>query len=136
MNNMLKYTLSFLCILLSVCVLISEADSSQWSKTYNTINDGVDLDEYPYSIKQTADGGYIIYGQLEYGLFLTKLDGDGGVIWQKRYFDPTNSQMPAIAQGGSVYQAVDGGYIVGGSYGASILLMKVDSRGNIVWQRA
>ena len=136
MNNMLKYTLSVLCMVLAIGVLCNEAGSSQWSKTFNNIDDGVDRDEYPYSIKQTVDGGYVIYGQLEYGLFLTKLDGDGAVIWQKRYFDSSIPPAPVLSQGGSVYPTVDGGYVMGGSYGSSILLVRVDNRGNIVWARA
>lgn len=111
-----------------------------WQKSY-----GTSIEDMPDYIRQTADGGYIIAGRTGsyvpnkgnvYRFWILKLDSSGAIIWQKTY-GGTNSDYPFCVQ-----QTADGGYIVGGvtnSFGkgaGDIWLLKLDSNGNIIWEKA
>ena len=107
-----------------------------WEKRY-----GGAYGENGYKILPTSDGGFIIGGDtLSYGagsgdLWLIKINDTGSIEWQKVY-------------GGSSYDyfenliiTSDGGYLLMGitqSFGAGgydIWLLKIDSSGNVVWQK-
>lgn len=89
-----------------------------WEKSY-----GIDdTQEEARSIKNTADGGFILAGrtnQYAYGSFdayLLKLDRDGNELWSQ-VFGGQNSDM-----GYAVLQSQDGGYVIAGqtkSYGSA-----------------
>jgi hypothetical protein len=94
-----------------------------WQNTYSN-SDG----EYPSSIQQTSDGGYIVAGSLNassfsgsFGGWVLKLDASGNVTWQKTY--------PAS----SVQQTSDGGYIMAGYAGGPGSILKADGTGAFVW---
>jgi hypothetical protein len=103
-----------------------------WAKTYG----GTSWD-YPSSVRQTSDGGYIVAGftgsfGAGYGdIILIKTDANGNVQWAKAY-GGTSSDGAA-----SVQQTSDGGYIVAGSTGSfgaggsDFFLIKTDANGNI-----
>ena len=124
-------------IVLSLCLVMQDCFAAQWSKTYG----GSDWDE-AYAVQQTRDGGYIVAGHTEsYGvnnddLWVLKLNLQGSVIWQKTYGGVTSD----IAY--SIQQTTDDGYIVAGSTtsfgeGAQDMwILKLDSMGNISWQKA
>ena len=102
-----------------------------WQKTY-----GGEGREYPWSIQQTTDGGYIVagttpsFGAGENDLLLLKLDANGNVTWQKTYGGAGDEHANVIQQ------TQDGGYVVvvdsasfgNGSNDAWIL--KLDSTGS------
>jgi uncharacterized delta-60 repeat protein len=107
----------------------------QWQKTYG----GPDWDT-AYSIQQTSDGGYIVAGMTEsFGagyadIWVLKLDSNGDVQWQKTYGGPGNDGAYSIRQ------TADGGYIVSGEYSfgagyVDIWVLKLDSNGNVQWQK-
>jgi len=93
------------------------------------------------SIQQTTDGGYILAGTTKsyavgkFDAWVVKLDSAGNVSWQKTYggkgYDFSNS----------IQQTTDGGYILAGttdSYGAGkedAWVVKLDSVGNVSWQK-
>jgi len=109
---------------------------SQWARSYGDTM----ADEYPYSILQTSDGGYIAAGQTSsYGagardIWVVKLDWDGAVEWQYTY-GGADHDFPY-----SIQQTSDGGYIVAGytySFGAGQTdswVLKLFSDGTVDWQ--
>ena len=106
--------------------------NAAWTKTIGNVPA-----EYGYSVRQTADSGYIILATTNAvaglnDIFLIRTDSAGTVIWTKIHsgtyyndvysFEPTN----------------DGGYIISGrnAVGAgdyNFYLFKADSSGNNLW---
>ena len=104
-----------------------------WQKTYGTAGD-----DYG-AIATTSDGGFSAYfsGILSGApLTLIKLDGSGGISWQKTYGTGTDTFDAVQVLSG-------GGFLLSGStfvaYPPPVQgiarLMKLDSSGNIVWQK-
>jgi uncharacterized delta-60 repeat protein len=121
-------------------VFIIKLDSSgniQWSRAIGGTN--IDIAN---SIQQTSDGGYIVagdtysFGAGAWDVFIIKLDSSGNIQWS-RAIGRTNSDGAY-----SIQQTSDGGYIVAGStdsFGAGghdVLIIKLNSSGNIQWSRA
>jgi len=108
-----------------------------WTKTY-----GGYYYDYGTSVQQTSDSGYIITGSTasfgdEYGdIYLIKTDSNGNAIWSKIFYGA------GWDEGRSVQQTSDGGYILAGTKQyigdgkSSIYLVKTDSDGNVVWEKA
>jgi predicted secreted protein len=114
-----------------------KTDSSgnmQWNNTYG----GADYD-YGWSVVQTSDGGYALFGVTEsFGVggedfYLVKTDSSGNMQWNMTYGGTENDH------GTSMVQSSDGGYAVTGytnSFGAGntdFWLVKTDSSGNMQW---
>ena len=133
-------------------VKLDDAGGIQWQKLLG----GSGYERSP-RVRQTADGGYILlstsdsslsgdvtgtnHGQ--HDLWVAKLDGAGGVQWQRLLGGSDNEY------GESVRQTADGGYILAGySYSSAsgnvtgatqgngnLWAVKLDGAGNIQWQR-
>ena len=110
-------------------------------------------DDWFGSLRQTADGGYIVFGSTESNngdvsgnhgnadFWLIKLKDTGAISWQKTMGGSDYDQ------GNVVRQTADGGYIVAGytfsnngdvtgNHGDSdAWVAKLNSTGNIVWQK-
>jgi hypothetical protein len=99
-----------------------------------------------YSVRQTADGGYIVGGQVSYvvsssyteaEIAVFKLDSTGALVWQRDYAAGTDVYLDSLAL------TSDGGFIVSASvdqehnetYTSSVLLLKLDSTGNTQFAR-
>jgi len=106
-----------------------------WTKTY-----GGTGGDFGYSVKQTSDGGYIIAGSFNNGLYyyLIKTNPDGDTLWTKTYTD-NSGFYPQSAN--SVQQTNDGGYIIAGASlfqfegFAQIDLVKTNSTGDTLWTK-
>ncbi|MCK4511362.1 hypothetical protein KAW64_06455, partial [bacterium] len=107
-----------------------------WAKTYGGI-----YEDRGYSVRQTADGGYVIagvtgsYGAGAYDIWLIKTDGSGHVSWDKTFGGS------AWDWGYSVEQTADGGYVLAGyteSFGpgnSALWLIRTDCNGDTLWTR-
>lgn len=130
----------------------SQAPDIEWQNTIG--GDGYD---WGYSIDQTNDGGYILGGSSESGIsddktdtsrgffdfWILKLDYIGNIEWQKTI---GGSQSDHLLE---IHQTLDGGYICGGQTysnisgekiddqfgGGDYWIVKLDSAGNIEWQK-
>jgi hypothetical protein len=87
---------------------------------------------------QTADGGYVLAGckaAATFDFWLVKTDWSGNLLWDGVY----GGSQTEIAY--AVVQAADGGYAIAGytrSFGAGqndFYLVKIDSAGNISWNK-
>jgi hypothetical protein len=115
----------------ALIVKLDPTGNVQWATDYGA--------SPPYSIEQTTDGGYIVAG-LNGGVdqddfWILKLDSEGNIQWSKTY----GGGYSDVAY--SIEQTTDGGYIVAGftsSFGAGggdVWILKLDSVGNIQWQK-
>ncbi len=102
-----------------------------WSKTF-----GGASSEYFYSVRQTADGGFIVAGKegstrADYSTYLVKTDGNGNEQWSKTTGGTGDGYW-------SVKQTSDGGYILAGSQGTFniAILEKTDASGNQQWSKS
>ncbi|MBW8049725.1 MAG: PKD domain-containing protein [Cytophagales bacterium] len=108
----------------------------QWTKTI-----GGSAFDYGVYVEQTNDNGYIILGTTgSFGvgsndICIFKTDSIGNLLWFKTY-GGTDWDKPSFMRG-----TKDGGYIIAGetaSFGVgfmNILLLKVDSLGNLKWSK-
>ena len=107
-----------------------------WTKTYGGTNH-----DYSFSIRQTANGEYIIVGYTSsFGagsddVYLIKVDANGNSLWTKTYGGANYDG------GGSVQQTADAGFIIVGftsNFGAGqndVYLIKTDLNGDTLWTK-
>jgi hypothetical protein len=119
-------------------IWVSKLDSNgdiEWQKSY-----GGWSYEYAYSIQQTSDGGFIVAGNTDFynDMWILKLASNGDIEWQRAY----GGGEDGFHEGAnSIIQTSDGGYIVAGgtnSFGdgsTGAWILKLDSYGDIEWQR-
>ncbi len=132
---MKKFIFGSLILLVVVCPLALKA---QWVKTYGGTED-VQID----AITETADGGFIAVGIFEnsyltytwFDAFIVKLSPEGIIEWSRTFGGDE------YAGAYSVFSLEDGGAIVVGGYDEAAsdlrysMILRLDSEGNLVWQR-
>jgi hypothetical protein len=111
-------------------VTTDAAGNLRWRTVYDTVC------PVGMSVRQTADGGYIIASTgwgpwFPSGLDLVRTDESGGLLWHKVFWGGSGGEDPGM-YARSVRPCADGGYIIA----ASTLLMKTDSLGDTVWTRS
>ncbi|NJD91076.1 MAG: YncE family protein, partial [Geobacter sp.] len=116
----------------ALVVKLDAAGNVSWDKTYGSSTGG----EYAYSIRQTADGGYIVGGKIEtafitYDAWAMKLFTDGSIDWQKRF--NINSYYSQI---NSIEPASDGGFIAVGKNNLDAWIVKLGGFGSLQWQNS
>jgi hypothetical protein len=109
---------------------------ARWTRTF-----GGRQDDYGCSVRQTADGGYVIAGETEsfgsshYNIWLVKTDANGAALWTRTFHGLI------WGHDASVQQTTDGGYVIVGliaPYGSDhfdACLIKVDPRGGTLWTK-
>jgi hypothetical protein len=120
-----------------VLLIKTDPDGNKvWDKTFGEFG----RDEYCFSVRQTADSGYIVVSTTnpdgaDSDVWLIKTDSNGNEMWQRIL------GWEGEEQGFRVQQTSDGGYVVVGftdSRGVGerdILLIKTDAVGSEVWAR-
>lgn len=164
---MLFFTQRRLLLLLSLCILFISSGRAQQLpfKQWDRILGGKG-DDYPYSMQQTADGGYILAGtsgsdvsgdkseaprnNTSTDYWLVKLNAQGVKQWDRTYGGSQGETLSCMQQ------TADGGYILGGSsaspvsydktqplvssangaYALDYWIIKVDAQGNKQWDRS
>jgi len=123
----------------STDLLVLKTDSAGnvlWSNTYGTPG----TKEDSRKIIQTSDGGYIILGGIDGGLFgnfdlyVIKIDGFGNPQWTRSYGGN------AVEIGFGIKEIPGSGYIINGlttSFGnnSEIYLVRINLNGNVLWSR-
>jgi hypothetical protein len=142
-------------ILEGLIMKITSTGSLQWTQAYSessaSFPGAVSGGNFTFeSVQQTHDGGYIASGVADakfssgYAnvLVVMKLDASGTVQWSNAYYGPNWDSGPAGDSQYPIFQTPDGGYILSGTVQASaypfenlFFLLKLDARGNIVWQK-
>lgn len=125
----------------------------QWAKTY-----GGSKSDVPYSVCQTADGGYIIAGSSasndgdvtghhgsseELDIWVIKLDVNGNLTWQKSLggsLSESASMVQQLADGNYIiagYAESTDGDVTGNPWGsnASFWVVKLSSSGSLISQK-
>ncbi|MGB9720521.1 MAG: T9SS type A sorting domain-containing protein [bacterium] len=108
----------------------------EWSKAYG----GTD-DDYGYAFCQTIDNGYIIagatdsYGQGGKDIFLIKMNENGDSVWTKVYGDSLDETGYSIIPAGNNSYVICGATNSMGAGGLDILVMKIDSIGEVIWSK-
>jgi hypothetical protein len=119
-------------------LVLIKADGSgnrTWLLTF-----GTDDEEWGNSVRQTADGGYIVLGFVRMGdgnndMWLVRTDSAGNVAW-RRTFD-----HDAVDMGNSVLQTADGGYVLAGyaattdSFVGDAWVIRTDADGERLWDK-
>ena len=99
---------------------------------------GSESQDYPFSLAQLTDNGYVLVGKSEQDgssrALVIKTDENGNEIWQKKIGDD------AYTCADNVIALDDGCFVVSGSKlsgenNEMIWLIKFDSAGNTVWER-
>lgn len=155
--TMRKLLMSIFAIMISN-LLLAQAPPIEWQRTV-----GGSLDDRPYDIIQTRDGGYFAVGSTRSNdgdvtdmhdsinytsdMFVVRLDCGGNLLWTKCYGGSWYDN------GFSVRQTLDGGFIIAGetdsndgyltghisfgpgSTGGDIWVVKIDSMGTIQWHK-
>ncbi|OJU47861.1 MAG: hypothetical protein BGN96_05740 [Bacteroidales bacterium 45-6] len=134
-------------------VKLNAAGAIEWKKTY-----GGTGDDRVNSFVQTADGGYIMgghttstdgdavgsgyHGGTGNDAWVVKINAAGNIIWQKAYGGTQNEYINSIiatSDGGYIlgcYTYSTDGYVSGNHGDADIWIVKINSSGTIVWQKA
>jgi len=117
---------------LRVCIMKTDySGDTLWMRLY-----GVGQMDEGHSVKQTADGGYIVAGQKTIGfedsyVWLLRMDSLGDTLWTRIWGEEGSDDD----KGYSVDVTSDGGYIVTGEYQKDLCLIKTDAVGTTEWIR-
>ena len=116
-------------------IKITPAGDTVWSRTID-----LGYSDHSLFVKQTSDNGFILTGYAAdttapvYRASVIKLDASGNISWSKVFY---SGNWPNYAF--SATESSDGGYFITGScgtssnYSGSLLLMKLNSSGSVVW---
>ena len=102
----------------------------EWQKFYGGTNN-----ELSRSIKQTADGGYIVAGTYSGTGFLLRLNADGTQRWAALMASLTATTLTDVEETAD-HQFIACGHQEGSSSIKPGFLLKVDSLGNEMWHKA
>ncbi|DAC72430.1 MAG TPA: hypothetical protein DSN98_05170 [Thermoplasmata archaeon] len=99
-----------------------------WRNTF-----GGTRDDEAYSVRQTCDGGYIVYGDSDSfgGSWLIRTDNLGHEIWNRTYYGIAEGTVDITDDGGFVF--ADCGFSL--LRDTQMRIIKTDEKGNLRWVR-
>ena len=98
----------------------------EWQKSYRDS----EIDLWPKSILQTADGGYFIVGDNDNEVWIVRLNSSGDIIWQKKYTGFIGNR------GLSALETNAGGFhVVCSSWDGLFSIMRLAPQGGMKWFR-
>ena len=101
--------------------------ATTWQKTF-----GGSGEDAAMAVQKTADGGFILAGYTDapgnFDVWLIKTGAAGNEEWSKTFGETQ-------AEGDSVRQTAEGGYIIGGTNQEDAFLLRTDASGNKQWSR-
>ena len=113
--------------LLLLCAL-----SLQAQQTTYRINYDISLLDLPGGLVQGANGNFVFAGTntsfIPISGTLTEVNNIGTVVWSKRY-----NALSVATDFQDIRKVSSGGYIVTGSNGSDLMLMRTDDAGNVTW---
>ena len=119
-------------------IKLNAAGDTLWTKFYGSPNE-----ESGAVVRQTADGGYVITGDIHnafnvHHASLLKTDSLGNLQWAKTFGSPDTSGGGEF--GWDVHQLYDHGYILVGSTpnfnnSMQVFVVRTDSAGNMLWSK-
>lgn len=101
-----------------------------WQKLYDSSQSAI-----CYKVIRTSDNKYLACGKIGYQLgYIIKIDSTGDMVWQKFYPSADDKIYRTIIE------TNDGSYIAGGyvtdtPYESKGVLTKIDTSGNIIWEK-
>ena len=107
---------------------LDASGSTLWQQTYEQPG-------YLEDVRATADGGCVVAGYVG-GAVVLKLDATGSLAWQRIYGAPGQGSVEDIQL------TKDGGFIAAGytsAFGAGgydAMVLRLDSRGDVIWEKA
>lgn len=122
------------------------AGSIQWTKKHQLACRDLNTHEpFPYIIKQTANGGYILVGTTvglhPADIYVIRTDANGNLVWANSY--EHDNSVWRISTGYDVIESSSGNFVIAGSMDKSSpleinypFILKISSAGNILDYRA
>lgn len=120
---------------MAVLIKLDAAGNLEWSETYQDTVGGHGAEAY--AVVQTADGGYVMGGELindiakvsTHGCWIAKVDADGAVLWFQDYGHGNTVHYP-----NALAETPQGDLLAAGedSFGKP-LLAKFNAQGGLVW---
>jgi hypothetical protein len=104
-----------------------------WSRSYG-VGDEID----PGPGVALSDGGYIISAtsrSIGYGALLFRIDSGGHIVWQKQFQSEFYTRIEDMKRMGD-HDVIALGYIINNLDGGwDLWISRIDSSGNVIWQR-
>jgi hypothetical protein len=136
-------TISLIDGSLTLITKTTGAGRKLWERSFGSKDLNLSIEEgcFGTDVQQTPDGGYIATGQISENriskLWVVRLNDEGKTVWEKRYgeMDMGNDYMGL--HGNTIVQNTDGTCLIAvGTVSCKfILLMKINSMGEMVWKR-
>jgi hypothetical protein len=121
---------------LVLSIAAADVGDTLWTTLY-----GTSFADYPTSIAQTSDGGYLITGWTLFwtgndkNVYLVKTDSLGDTLWERTYrwsMDDVATSVQATSDGGAI---MAGWTNSRGAGGTDVLVIKTNSDGDTAWTK-
>ena len=123
-------------------LLLTKVDSNgnqEWYKTF-----GQDYNHNGQRVIELNDGNFLIAGLIHnvyiggnnpqgdnsWDLYVIKTDSSGNEIWSTKFNHGSNSPSPK-----GIIEDNDGSIVIGSNYDGNGLITKIDSNGNLLWEK-